>query len=153
MRRPTPIPNVTIYTDGAFFGSNTAWAAILVYDAYIRELSGHMPMQRGLSPLRMEMIAAVHALNNLAVHHNVTLWSDSLNLVGGMTGQSWRRRRHMDLWRILDHLNRKHRVIWRHCPGHAGITWNEHADALARQTRDSGVGVRRSRLVNEGIAG
>ena len=105
-----------------------------------RELVGGAP---STTNNRMELLAAISALGDLAAPSAVELYTDSQYLRQGITSwlarwraQGWRRRdgaavKNVDLWRRLERLNRRHRVRWHWVKGHAGNEWNERVDALA----------------------
>ena len=135
--------HVDIYTDGACRGNPGVggWGAILVYNGHERELSGG---ETCTTNNRMELTAAIRALEVLKEPCAVTLTSDSRYLVDGVTrgwAASWRARGWIkgdktpalnpDLWGQLLDLLEKHKVefVWVH--GHAGHPYNERCDALA----------------------
>lgn len=91
---------------------------------------------------RMELTAALHALEELAEDEPAHLHTDSLYLRKGITEwlprwvrQGWKRKggavENEDLWRRLQELNQKRSVRWKWVKGHAGHRWNERADELA----------------------
>lgn len=141
--------HVDIYTDGACRGNPGVggWGAILVYNGHERELSGG---ETCTTNNRMELTAAIRALEVLKEPCAVTLTSDSRYLVDGVTrgwAASWRARGWIkgdktpalnpDLWGQLLDLLEKHKVefVWVH--GHAGHPYNERCDALATAYADS----------------
>ena len=141
--------HVDIYTDGACRGNPGVggWGAILVYNGHEKELSGG---ETCTTNNRMELTAAIRALEVLKEPCAVTLTSDSRYLVDGVTrgwAASWRARGWIkgdktpalnpDLWGQLLDLLEKHKVefVWVH--GHAGHPYNERCDALATAYADS----------------
>ncbi len=135
---------LVIYTDG---GANPnpgpgGWAAVVLDPAgnVVEELSGGASRTTNN---RMELQAAISALDRLDAPSAVELHTDSRYLRQGVTSwvaswraRGWRRRdggavSNVDLWRRLEVLDRRHRVTWRWVKGHAGNRWNERADALA----------------------
>ena len=134
---------VVVYTDGACdpnpgFGG---WAAILLYKGRCRELSGG---ERSTTNNRMEMTAAIKALEALKRRCAVVVSTDSEYLKRGITEwvPVWRRRnwkrkggelKNVELWQRLDELTRQHDVQWRWVRGHAGDPLNERCDELATQ--------------------
>ena len=133
---------VVIYTDGACDPNPGpgGWAAILMYKERAKELSGG---ERNTTNNRMELTAAIKALEALKRPCTVALHTDSQYLQRGITEwlPSWKRRgwvrgsgtvKNLDLWKALDALTQKHDVQWRWVPGHAGHTHNERCDTLAR---------------------
>jgi ribonuclease HI len=147
-------PLVEIFTDGACSGNPGpgGWGAILRYGEHEKELKGG---ERETTNNRMEMMAAIAALEALTKSSRVRLYTDSKYLHDGITRHihAWRTRgwktadkkpvKNLDLWRRLETATAPHRVEWRWVRGHAGHAENERADALARaglkEHRDSGV--------------
>lgn len=142
MPEPNPI-EVTIYTDGGAEPNPGAggWAAILIDPATgnSREISGGEP---GTTNNRMELTAAIRALEALKRPCRVHLFTDSLYLRKGITqwlpgwvARGWRRKdgelQNEDLWRRLAELIEVHDVRWDWVKGHAGNKYNERADQLA----------------------
>lgn len=142
--RPAPEDVVEIHTDGACSGNPGpgGWAAILVWKGRRRELSGAEPETTNN---RMELLAAIRALEALRRPMRVRIFTDSEYLKRGMSEwlEGWKRRgwrtaakkpvRNRDLWERLDELCRIHEVEWHWLRGHAGDPLNERADRLARE--------------------
>ncbi len=137
---------VNIYTDGGCDPNPGAggWAAILLYKGHVKELSGG---EADTTNNRMELIAAIRALEALTRRCRVCIHTDSQYLQRGITEwlPGWKRRHWMrksgavkneDLWRRLDALAAKFDITWRWVPGHAGVEYNERCDVLAREARD-----------------
>jgi ribonuclease HI len=134
---------VEIFTDGACRGNPGpgGWAAILRYRGVEREISGAEPLTTNN---RMEMTAAIQALEKLKRHCRVRLYSDSQYLRDGISKwiHGWKRRgwrtadnrpvKNIDLWQRLDRAAAGHEVSWIWVKGHAGHHENERADVLAR---------------------
>ncbi|HEY7216305.1 MAG TPA: ribonuclease HI [Thermoanaerobaculia bacterium] len=140
-----PLPEVTIYTDGGADPNpgTGGWAAVLIDAASgkAREISGGEPHATNN---RMELTAAIRALEALKRPCRVHLFTDSLYLRKGITewlpdwtARGWRRKtgelQNEDLWRRLAELVERHEVHWDWVRGHAGNKWNERADQLATQ--------------------
>ena len=137
-------PKVVIYTDGACSGNPGpgGWGAILISGAHERELWGGEP---ATTNNRMEMMAAIQALEALKRPCKVELHTDSQYLRNGIREwiTAWKARgwktaakapvKNEDLWRRLDEARLRHEVDWRWVKGHAGHELNERADALARR--------------------
>ena len=133
---------IAIHTDGGCDGNPGpgGWAAVLRYGNHMRELAGGEP---ATTNNRMELQAAISALNNLNEPCEVTLFTDSEYLRSGIT--EWLRRwkanlwrtverkpvKNQDLWRQLDEAAGRHRVTWQWLKGHAGHPDNERCDQLA----------------------
>jgi ribonuclease HI len=138
-----PWPEVTIFTDGGADPNpgTGGWAAILIDPASgkAKELSGGEPRATNN---RMELTAAIRALEALKMPCRVDLFTDSQYLRKGITewlpgwvARGWRRKdgelQNEDLWRRLADLIQTHEIHWGWVKGHAGNKWNERADQLA----------------------
>ena len=135
---------VAIWTDGACSGNPGpgGWGAILSADGRERELCGGAP---ATTNNRMELTAAIAALEALKRPCRVELRTDSQYVRGGVTAwlDNWKRNgwraadkkpvKNDDLWRRLDAAAQRHEIDWRWVKGHAGDAMNERADALARK--------------------
>ena len=134
---------VDIFTDGACSGNPGpgGWGAILRYRGTERQINGG---EANTTNNRMEMMAAIQALEALRRPSRVTLYTDSKYLSDGITKwiHGWKRRgwktagkkpvKNQDLWQRLDAAIAGHDIEWRWVKGHAGHRENERADALAR---------------------
>ncbi len=132
-----------IHTDGACSGNPGpgGWAAILRWNGHERVLSGAEPETTNN---RMELTAAIRALEALRRPVRVRIFTDSQYLKRGVTewlprwkARGWRTAAgrpvaNRDLWQRLDDLLARHRVAWHWVEGHAGDPLNERADRLAR---------------------
>ena len=137
-------PKVLIYTDGACSGNPGpgGWGAILISGSKERELWGG---ERATTNNRMELMAAIQALEALNRPCQVELHTDSQYLRTGITEwiSAWKARgwrtaakapvKNDDLWKRLDQARLRHDVDWRWVKGHAGHELNERADELARR--------------------
>ncbi|CAN1562126.1 RnhA Ribonuclease HI [Caulobacteraceae bacterium] len=143
MTDATPSP-VTIHTDGACSGNPGpgGWGAILQFNGNEKEIFGGEPLTTNN---RMELMAAIMALESLKRPCPVILYTDSQYVRQGITEwiHGWKKRQwckadgkpviNADLWQRLETANKAHKVDWRWVRGHAGDPMNERADALARQ--------------------
>ena len=137
-------PSVLIYTDGACRGNPGpgGWGAILISGSHERELCGGEP---ATTNNRMELMAAIQALEALKKPCKVELHTDSTYVMKGISEwvHNWKRRgwktadkkpvKNEDLWRRLDEARLRHDVAWRWVKGHAGHELNERADELANK--------------------
>jgi ribonuclease HI len=137
-------PEVVIYTDGACSGNPGpgGWGAILMSGAHEKELWGG---EAHTTNNRMEIMAAIQALEALKRPCRVELHTDSQYLRQGITewlpgwkARGWRTAakapvKNEDLWRALDAARARHEVAWRWVKGHSGHPLNERADELARR--------------------
>jgi ribonuclease HI len=136
------------YTDGACSGNPGpgGWGALLIArdgDTVLREreLKGG---EAETTNNRMELLAAINALEALQKPSTITVITDSAYVKGGITQWlfGWKRNgwktstrkpvKNEDLWRRLDEAQARHSVTWEWVKGHAGHPENERADELAR---------------------
>lgn len=139
------MPELFAYTDGACSGNPGpgGWGVLML----ARE-SGAVVKERELmggealtTNNRMELMAAISALEGLARPSEITVVTDSAYVKDGITTwiHAWKRGgwakkglKNIDLWQRLDAAQARHRVTWTWIKGHAGHAENERADALAR---------------------
>jgi ribonuclease HI len=138
------LQHVTIHTDGACSGNPGpgGWAAILTFGNLEKELFGGAP---DTTNNRMELMAAISALEALKRRSRVDLHTDSKYVQDGISKwiHNWKRNgwktadkkpvKNGDLWQRLDAAVAHHQVDWHWVKGHAGHDLNERADELARQ--------------------
>lgn len=138
---------VEIYTDGACRGNPGpgGWGAVLCYAGREKSLQGGEPQTTNN---RMELTAAIQALESLKRPCQVVLTTDSQYLRRGISEwlPNWKRRgwrtadrkpvKNVDLWQRLDALAARHEIEWRWVRGHNGHPGNEQADRLANQGID-----------------
>jgi ribonuclease HI len=148
-RGGVPVPELFAYTDGACSGNPGpgGWGVLLLArdgGAVVkeRELCGGEALTTNN---RMELMAAISALEALSKGAAITIVTDSAYVKDGVTGwiHAWKRKdwrtaggkpvKNVDLWQRLDAAAGRHRVEWRWIKGHAGHAENERADALARE--------------------
>ena len=135
--------SIEIYTDGACSGNPGpgGWGALLRYGEHEKELSGG---EASTTNNRMELMAAIVALESLKEPCAVDLYTDSQYVRKGITewikgwkANNWRNAakkpvKNAELWQRLDAATTNHKVNWHWVKGHAGHEDNERADALAR---------------------
>ena len=138
----TDMPRVTLFTDGACSGNPGpgGWGCVLRTPEGEVELSGG---ETATTNNRMEMLAALRGLEELADPSHVELWTDSQYLRNGITSwiHNWMRKgwrtasgepvKNEDLWRELWEQTRIHEIEWRWVRGHDGNSDNERCDRLA----------------------
>jgi len=143
----TCLKQVEAFTDGACRGNPGpgGWGVLLRYGRKERRLHGG---EQHTTNNRMELRAAIEALQALREPCEVTLFTDSEYVKNGITRwlQGWKQKdwrtagrkpvKNRDLWQVLDELNGRHRVHWRWVRGHSGHPENEIADALANRGID-----------------
>lgn len=137
------------YTDGACSGNPGpgGWGVLMraVQDGRVvkeRELKGG---ETDTTNNRMELLAAINALEALARASDITIVTDSQYVKNGVTSwiHGWKRNgwktsakkpvKNVELWQRLDEAQARHNVIWEWVKGHAGHPENERADELARE--------------------
>ena len=142
------MPKLFAYTDGACSGNPGpgGWGVLLIArdgDSVLktRELQGG---EADTTNNRMELLAAIEALNALERASEITVVIDSAYVKNGVTGwiHGWKRNgwktsnknpvKNVDLWQALDAAQTRHQVTWEWIKGHAGHEENERADELAR---------------------
>ena len=138
---------VMIFTDGACRGNPGpgGWGAVLRYGSTEKTLSGGEP---DTTNNRMELMAAIMALEALTQPCQVVLTTDSRYVMDGITQwmANWKKRgwktaskqpvKNADLWRRLDAACSKHTIEWQWVKGHSGHPENEKADQLANMAID-----------------
>ena len=138
---------VEAWTDGACRGNPGpgGWGALLRYDGKEKRLCGG---ERETTNNRMELMAAIMALESLTRSCKVELTTDSTYVMKGLTEwmPNWKKRgwktaakkpvKNVDLWQRLDTAAQRHQVDWKWVKGHSGHPENEIADELANQGID-----------------
>ena len=138
------VNRVTIYTDGACSGNPGpgGWGVLLIYGDTRKEVCGGEPLTTNN---RMELMAAIMALESLKRPCAVDLWTDSQYVRQGITSwlHGWKRNgwrtadkkpvKNADLWQRLDEARQRHEVSFHWVKGHAGHNENERVDELARE--------------------
>ncbi|ATU92462.1 ribonuclease HI [Phyllobacterium zundukense] len=131
------------FTDGACSGNPGpgGWGAVLRWNGNEKELSGG---EADTTNNRMELMAAISALNALKEPCKVDLYTDSVYVRDGISSwiDGWKRNgwktaakqpvKNAELWQALDEARKRHKVEWHWVKGHAGHPENERADELAR---------------------
>lgn len=138
---------IEIYTDGACRGNPGpgGWGALLIAGKHRRTMHGGHPETTNN---RMELTAAIEALNALKGPRQVLLHTDSKYVMDGINDwmPNWKKRdwktsarkpvKNQDLWRALDEAIARHDIKWVWVRGHTGVAGNEVADALANKGID-----------------
>jgi ribonuclease HI len=142
------MPDLFAYTDGACSGNPGpgGWGVLMIArdgGAVVKERE----MQGGeqlTTNNRMELMAAISALEALTKPVEITIVTDSAYVKNGVTEwiHGWKRNgwrtagkdpvKNAELWQRLDAAQARHKVVWKWIKGHAGHVENERADALAR---------------------
>ena len=141
------MPELFAYTDGACSGNPGpgGWGVLLRCDGAEKTLSGG---EAHTTNNRMELMAAIQALESLRQTCSVDLYTDSTYVMKGITEwmPGWQRKhwrtaagapvKNVDLWQRLDLARMPHQVRWHWVKGHAGHPENERADVLANRGID-----------------
>ena len=138
---------IEIYTDGACRGNPGpgGWGALLISGKHQKTMHGGDPETTNN---RMELTAAIEALNALKDHSSIILFTDSKYVMDGINEwmPNWKKRgwktaakkpvKNKDLWQALDEAVGRHEIDWRWVKGHDGNPGNEMADELANRGID-----------------
>lgn len=128
---------VVICCDGACKGNPGlgGWGAIITYKEYKKRIYG---FEKDTTNNRMELLAAIRALESLTESCSVRLLSDSQYVIKGMSQwiinwrkKGWHNVKNVDLWQKLEFESQKHHVTWTWVKGHSGHPGNNEADRLA----------------------
>lgn len=139
---------VIVYTDGACRGNPGpgGWGVLLVYKGQKKEMCGG---EQVTTNNRMELMAAIQALEALTRPCKVEMHTDSKYVMLGITEwlPNWKKKgwktasrkpvKNEDLWRRLDAAITRHQIQWKWVKGHSGDRGNERADSLANQGIDA----------------
>jgi ribonuclease HI len=139
--------DVEIFTDGACRGNPGpgGWGVVLRYGEHEKELYGG---ETWTTNNRMELMAAIRALETLKRPCSVRLTTDSIYVRNGITDwlSNWKKRgwktaakkpvKNAELWQRLDQAAQAHRISWHWVKGHSGHPENERADQLANRGID-----------------
>jgi len=142
------LKQVDIYTDGSCLGNPGpgGYGAIIRYKQHEKELAQGF---QSTTNNRMELLAAIVALEHLTEPCMVTLYSDSQYLRQGISQwiYNWKKNgwrtsakqdvKNKDLWLRLDIMQEKHQITWKWVKGHSGHPENERCDTLAREAAES----------------
>lgn len=134
---------IKIYTDGACSGNPGpgGWGAVIISDSGEEHLCGGDP---DTTNNKMELCAAINALNSIPENEEIELFTDSNYVKNGITSwiHNWKRNgwknsqkepvKNQELWIQLDKLVEKRKIHWNWVRGHTGDHFNEIADQLAR---------------------
>ena len=139
---------VEIYTDGSCLGNPGpgGYGIFMIYNGHEKEMSQGYKLTTNN---RMEMLAAIVALESLTRECEVNLTTDSQYVKQGIESwiTNWKKRgwltsakkpvKNVDLWKRLDKACSEHNVTWKWVKGHSGNKYNEIVDDLARDAADS----------------
>ena len=138
---------IKIYTDGSCLSNpgNGGWAAIIIKDDKITEISGN---EKNTTNNRMELLAPISALSTIEDKENIEIYTDSKYVKQGITewinnwkSNGWKTSKkedvkNKDLWTKLDELNNSLDVQWNWVKAHAGNEFNEKVDLLAKKAAE-----------------
>ena len=135
---------IKIYTDGSCLKNpgNGGWAAIIFINNEKILISGS---KKNTTNNQMELIAAIEALKKIPEGQKIQIFTDSKYVKLGITEwiEKWTQNnwktsskqkvKNMDLWKILNKISKKHKIEWHWIKAHAGNTFNEEVDELAKK--------------------
>ena len=138
---------IQLFTDGSCLGNPGpgGYGAVIIYNKHRKELSEGFALTTNN---RMEMLACIKGLETLTEPCQVDLTTDSQYVRQGITQwiHNWKKRgwktaakapvKNVDLWKVLDEVQEKHKVAWHWVKGHSGHPENERCDDLARQAAE-----------------
>ena len=136
--------SIKIYTDGACKGNpgDGGWGALIIYPDIEEEIFGY---EENTTNNRMELLAAIKALEAVTGKTDVTIYTDSMYLQQGITNwiKNWKLNnwktaskknvKNSDLWKRLDDLSDTLKVNWSWVKAQSGRPENERADFLANK--------------------
>ena len=136
--------SIKIYTDGACKGNpgDGGWGVLIIYPDNEEEIYGY---EENTTNNRMELLAAIKALEAVTGKTDVTIYTDSMYLQQGITSliKNWKLNnwktaskknvKNSDLWKRLDDLSDSVKVSWNWVKAHSGLPENERADFLANK--------------------
>lgn len=139
---------IEVFTDGACLGNPGpgGWGVLIIENGKRRELNGG---EADTTNNRMEMLAAIRALEATADEPAITLVTDSQYVKNGITSwiKGWKRNgwknaakqpvKNRDLWELLDALTQNRTVEWKWVKGHSGHPENDRVDELAREAAET----------------
>jgi ribonuclease HI len=135
---------IKIYTDGSCLNNpgNGGWAAIIFINNEKIIISGY---KKNTTNNQMELLAAIEALKKIPKHQEVQMYTDSKYVKMGITEwiEKWSQNnwktsskqkvKNVDLWKELNEISKKHKIVWNWVKAHAGNTNNEEVDELAKK--------------------
>ena len=141
---------INIYTDGACSGNPGigGWGVVILVNKQEILLNGG---DQFTTNNKMELIAAIKALEYFETKKDLTIYTDSKYVKDGIESWiiNWKKNgwktstkkivKNRELWMQLDNLISKHNVTWKWVKGHSGLEFNEKADELARQYIESNI--------------
>ena len=139
---------IKIYTDGSCLENpgNGGWAAIIFIENEKIVISGN---KKNTTNNQMELLAAIEALKKVPEGHEIQMFTDSKYVKQGITEwikkwiqNNWKtsskqKVKNMDLWEELNEISKKHKIKWNWIKAHAGNTFNEEVDQLAKKAATS----------------
>ncbi len=135
---------IKIYTDGSCLKNpgNGGWAAIIFIDNEKIVISGN---KKDTTNNQMELMAAIESLKKIPEGHEIQIFTDSKYVKQGITDwiekwikNNWKtsskqKVKNLELWKELNTLSKKHKIKWNWIKAHAGNTFNEEVDELAKK--------------------
>ena len=140
---------IKIYTDGSCLKNpgNGGWAAIIFIDNEKVVISGS---KKNTTNNQMELMAAIEALKKVSEGQEIQIFTDSKYVKLGITEwiekwiqNNWKtsskqKVKNVELWKELNTISKKHKIKWNWVKAHAGNTFNEEVDELAKKAASLG---------------
>ena len=135
---------IKIYTDGSCLENpgNGGWAAIIIDDGKKTQIKGS---KKNTTNNQMELMAAIEALKKIPEGQDVQIYTDSKYVKQGITEwiekwiqNNWKtsskqKVKNVELWKELNNISKKNKIEWHWIKAHAGDTFNEEVDELAKK--------------------
>ena len=135
---------IKIYTDGSCLENpgNGGWAAIIIDDGEKTQIKGS---KKNTTNNQMELMAAIEALKKIPEGQDVQIYTDSKYVKQGITEwiekwiqNNWKtsskqKVKNVELWKELNNISKKNKIEWHWIKAHAGDTFNEEVDELAKK--------------------
>ena len=119
-----------IYTDGAYSSKHNAGGIAVVIVKNGVPIIKFSKKYKNTTNNRMELLAVITAISMLKTDIPITLYSDSMYVIGCIT-LGWKRKKNVDLWKKYDSIKKPSKLTFVHVKGHDGNEFNELCDRLA----------------------
>lgn len=123
---------IEIYTDGAYSSSRNQGGCSFIILKNNKIIAKFNKAYKNTTNNRMEMLAIILSLESLKNIQPVTIYSDSMYVIGTAT-LNWKRKKNHDLWKRFDNIVNQFDITWKHVKGHSNNELNNLCDKLAVQ--------------------
>lgn len=121
---------IEIYTDGAYSSSRNQGGCSFVILKENKIIAKFSKAYKNTTNNRMEMLAVILSLESLKKIQPITIYTDSMYVIGTAT-LNWKRKKNHDLWKRFDNVVKKFNITWKHVKGHSNNELNNLCDKLA----------------------